>query len=227
MKVILGDGLLGSELHKQTNWDVISRKKNKIDFKKFNDWSILLDKYDTIINCISFTKTYSDEKNENWNVNVKSLDKLIDYCNEHKKKLIHISTDYLYTGSKSNANEEDIPVHIPTWYGYTKLIGDSLVQLRSKNYLICRLSHKPYPFPYDNAWVDIKTNCDSVDIISELVIKLINKDAKGVFNVGTSPKSVYDIALKTNKNVKKSFKPDSAPKDVTMCLDKLKNFLNE
>ena len=28
-KLILGDGLLGSELVKQTNWDYISRKKDK------------------------------------------------------------------------------------------------------------------------------------------------------------------------------------------------------
>ena len=33
MKVlILGDGLLGSEIRKQTNWDYISRKKDGIDF---------------------------------------------------------------------------------------------------------------------------------------------------------------------------------------------------
>jgi hypothetical protein len=32
--LILGDGLLGSELIKQTGWDYISRKKNGFDFTK-------------------------------------------------------------------------------------------------------------------------------------------------------------------------------------------------
>ena len=31
-KLILGYGLLGSELYKQTGWDYISRKKDGIDF---------------------------------------------------------------------------------------------------------------------------------------------------------------------------------------------------
>ena len=29
--LILGDGLLGSELKKQTNWDIASRKKSNLD----------------------------------------------------------------------------------------------------------------------------------------------------------------------------------------------------
>ena len=29
--VVLGDGLLGSEIIKQTGWDIISRKKNGFD----------------------------------------------------------------------------------------------------------------------------------------------------------------------------------------------------
>ena len=32
-RLILGDGLLGTELVKQTGWDYISRKKDGIDFK--------------------------------------------------------------------------------------------------------------------------------------------------------------------------------------------------
>jgi dTDP-4-dehydrorhamnose reductase len=56
--------------------------------------------------------------------------------------LVHISTDYLYSGSVSNASESDVPVHCNNWYGYTKLLADGLVQLESNNYLICRCTHK-------------------------------------------------------------------------------------
>ena len=34
--LILGDGLLGSEIGKQTEWDYISRKKDGIDVLDFN-----------------------------------------------------------------------------------------------------------------------------------------------------------------------------------------------
>ena len=225
--VILGDGLLGKELVSQTNWDVLSRKKDAIDFADLAGWSYKLLCYDTIVNCVAFTKTYDNNREESWNINVKALDQLIDYCNKTSKKLVHISTDYVYAGSEENCSEEGVPVHLGTFYGYSKLIGDALVQLRSNDYLICRLSHKPNPFPYDRAWSDVQTNCDYVDVIAGLAVKLINNKARGVFNVGTETKSIYDFALKTNKNVGLSNKPEQAPQNTTMDLTKLNNFLKD
>lgn len=224
--LVLGDGLLGSEIVSQTGWDCISRKNNLIDATNFLNWSYLLDSYDTIINCIGFTKTYENNKKDSWDLNVKFVDDLINYCNINEKKLVHISTDYLYAGSVPNATEEDVPVHLNTWYGYSKLVGDALVQLRSKDYLICRLSHKPNPFPYDSAWTDIHTNCDLVDEISRLVIELINNKSCGLFNVGTEVKSIYDLAKKINSEIKPILKPAHVPNDISMNIEKLKNRLN-
>lgn len=226
MKIlVLGDGLLGSEIVKQTGWDFVSRKKNGFDIINLNQWDHNLDKYDTIINCMAYTKTYENNKELNWNTNIVGVDNLIKYCNSHSKKLIHISTEYLYAGSISNASEEDTPVHVPTWYGYSKLVGDALIQLHSNNYLICRLCHKPNPFPYEYAWEDIKTNCDYVDIISKLVIKLIKNNCVGVFNVGTEIKSIYDLAKKTNPNIKSTNKPIHIPDDTSMNINKLKQII--
>lgn len=222
--IVLGDGLLGKEIINQTSWDFISRKKNKIEFNNIDSFSELLVNYDVIVNCIANTNTYSTDKNSMWNTNVVSLNNLIKFCNEHNKKLVHISTDYLYSGAVENASEDDVPVHLPTWYGYSKLIGDALIELESNDYLICRLSHKSYPYPYDYAWDDIKTNCDYTNVISSLVIDLINKNANGIFNVGTEEKSLYELALKS-KLVKPIKKPNYVPDNTTMNLNKLKNFL--
>jgi nucleoside-diphosphate-sugar epimerase len=223
--VVLGDGLLGSEIVSQTNWNCISRKKDNIDAKDFKSWSNLLDGYDTIVNCIAFTKTYDNNKVDNWNLNIIFVDELVEYCNQNNKKLIHISTDYLYAGSVPNATEDDVPIPINTWYGYSKLVGDALVQLRSKDYLICRLSHKPNPFPYESAWSDIHTNCDSVDVISNLVIRLIEKKSTGVFNVGTEVKSIYEVAKRSNESVRPINKPSHVPNDISMNINKLNNKL--
>jgi dTDP-4-dehydrorhamnose reductase len=221
--LILGDGLLGSEIEKQTGWDCISRKRNNFNIDDFEDL-IPKNKYNIILNCIANTNTYSDDYQSHWDINYKFVHNLINFCNENNIKLVHISTDYLYTGSVNNASELDVPVHCNTWYGYTKLLSDALVQLISNNFLICRLSHKPTPFPYEKAWVDISTNCDYVDVISELVIKLILKNSFGVYNVGTETKSIYDLALKT-KLVSPILKPVNIPSDTTMSLHKLKNEL--
>lgn len=223
MKVlVLGDGLLGTEIIKQTNWNFLSRKKDNIDATNFQKWSHLLFGYDVVVNCIAHTDTYSNDRELHWEINYKFVSNLTKFCNKKNIKLVHISTDYIYTNSIENATENDVPVHLPTWYGYTKLIGDAHVQLKSKNYLICRLSHKPTPFPYEKAWFDIKTNCDYVDVISELVVKLINNGANGIYNVGTKTKSIYDLALMT-KVVEPINKPEYVPENTTMSLDRLNN----
>lgn len=224
MKVlVLGDGLLGNELRKQAGWDIFSRKKNNFDVQIFNieQFQNIFFNYDVLVNCIAHTETYSKDKETHININCLFVDKLIDFCNKHDKKLVHISTDYIYAGSDSEATEEDIPVHLKTWYGYSKLVGDALVQIRSNNYLICRLSHKPKPFPYEKAWIDIKTNGDFVDIIASKVIDLINGNWSGVYNVGTEIKSIYEM-VKKNQQIEPSLRPSHVPYDTTMNIDKLK-----
>ena len=222
MKVlILGDGLLGSEITKQTGWDYLSRKKDGIEVNNFNDWLYKMDNYDVIINCIAHTDTYSKDREPHWDVNYKFVDYLITYCNESGKKLVHISTDYLYSGSNDNASEDDVPVHCNNWYGYTKLLGDGVVQLKSDDYLLCRCTHKPKPFPYDNAWVDQIGNFDYVDVISNMITKMILEGLSGLYNVGTDTKTMYKLAKETN-DVSVSYAPLHVPKNQSMDISKLR-----
>ena len=225
--LVLGDGLLGSELVKQTGWEYLSRKKDSFDIKDLSLFNDEMKKYDLIVNCIANTDTYSEDKESHWEANYVFVDKLIKFCNQNQIKLVHISTDYLYTGSKENASEEDVPVHCNNWYGYTKLLSDGLVQLQSHNYLLIRCSHKPNPFPYPKAWNDLYGNFDYVDIISEKIIKLIKNNSNGLFNVGTENKTIYELAKITNDSVEAIKSPIYTPKNITMNLNKMSNELNK
>lgn len=216
--LVLGDGLLGSELVKQTGWNYVSRKKTNFDVENLG--TSIPQGYNVIVNCIANTNTYSEDKESHWKLNYKFVYDLINYCNRYGIKLIHISTDYIYTGSIESASENDVPVHCNNWYGYTKLLGDGLVQLLSQNYLLCRCTHKPKPFPYENAWIDQIGNFDYVDKISELIINLIKNHKVGVYNVGTKSKSMYELALETKK-VNPIESPSYIPKNTTMDLNKL------
>lgn len=222
--IVLGDGLLGQEIIKQTNWSYISRKKDKFDIRNHKEYkSYNLHNYDVIVNCIAYTKTYAEEKDLNWEINYQSVVELSNFCRENNVKLVHISSDYIYSGSKCNASENDVPVHLPTWYGYTKLLGDAYVQLNPTN-LIVRTSHKPYPFPYKNAWCDQFTNGDYVNVISNLIVKLIEKNASGVYNVGTEVKTWFTLT-KNEFKTSPIKKPDNAPSDITMSLNKAQNYI--
>ena len=222
--VILGDGLLGGEIKKQTKWNVLSRKLTSFDVNDLDSSFSGLDKIDIIINCIANTDTYSDDKKTHWDINYAFVNDLIKYCNSNVIKLVHISTDYVYTGSINNASEEDVPVHCNNWYGYTKLLGDGLVQLQSNDCLLIRCTHKPNPFPYDEAWIDQVGNFDYVNIISDLIIKLVNSGVSGLYNVGTETKTMYEMASKT-KSVSNIITPSHVPKNHSMDITKLKNVL--
>jgi dTDP-4-dehydrorhamnose reductase len=224
--VILGNGLLGKELAKQTGWDILSRSVDGVNITDITTWAHLLLPYDVVVNCIAYTKTYGDNKQQHWDINYKAVVELVDYCNLHGKKLVHISTDYVYANSIDPPNEEGVPVHQATYYAYTKLLADGYIELKAKNYLILRGTHKQNPFPYKNAWTNHLGNFDYIDVIADLYVKLIKKDAKGLFNVGTLNKSMYHLALRTNPNVLPIQNKDTRiPLDVSMDISKLKNFL--
>jgi len=225
MKVILGDGLLGTELAKRSNWNIVSRKKNGIEFTQVSTYKKLIEKYDTIINCIGYVETYNTDRKNHWNINYEGVADLVDLCNVYNKKLVHISTDFIYANSKSYTSENDIPVHGENWYSYTKLLADGYIQLRSKEFLIIRGSFKKYPFPYDRAWKNQAGNFDYVPVFADLAYDLIEGSAVGIYNVGTEEKTMYNLARQSNFNIEKIENFPTTPTDVTMDLTKLNKFL--
>jgi len=227
-RLILGDGMLGTELVKQTGWDCISRKKDGIDFRVIDSYKDHLFEYDEIINCIAYTNTYDGNREESWNTNYKGVVDLVDYISSNtSKKLIHISTDYVYAHSKQNASEDDVPVHCGNWYGYTKLLGDAYVQLKLRDYLLIRSTHKPKPFPYEKAWKNQIGNFDYVDEQVKRLIKLINNGDSGIVNVGGEVMSMYELAKQTKKDVEPEFVVfnETTPLNLIMDISKLKRII--
>lgn len=229
MKVlVLGYGSLGKEIVNQTGWDYISRKKDGFDITNTETWECILESNcDVIINCIANTDTYSDDRGSHWDVNFKGVHNLSQFCVKHNIKLIQISTDYVYGGKKfPNSTEKDVPVHMDNWYSYTKLLGDSQVQLICKDYLVLRLGHKPNPFPYEYGFTDVEGNFDYTDVIVELIVNCVNKGLKGVYNLGTETKTMYELAKKTKNDVKPSKDLNNKlPKNVTMSIQKYQRSL--
>lgn len=218
--VILGDGLLGSELEKITGWEVLSRKRTNLDIEDLSTVYSSLEKYEVVVNCIAFTDTYSSDKDKHYNVNYRFPMNISDYCIKESKKLVHISTEFVYANNTRPPTEEEIPLPDTTWYAYSKLLADEYIKARNNKALICRLLHKPNPFPYSEVW-NVRTTGDSVDKIAMLVKKLIEKNATGIFNVGTGDKSLTFLS----PNAKVIEPPSHVPKDTRMNLKKINNFL--
>lgn len=218
--LILGDGLLASELI-NTGYEYVSRKKTGFDITRVDEYENIFSQYRTIINCIANTNTYSHDV-DHWNVNYKFVIDLVDYCVKTDKRLVHVSTGYVYSNNTNNPTEEDIPAFQSTLYSYTKLLADEYIKIKMKDYLIVRSVHKPKPFPYECAYVDHFGNFCYVDEVANFISHAQDLGLKGVYNVGKKASSMFDLAAETSE-VKPANKPAKIPSTVYFNCDKYRS----
>lgn len=96
--------------------------------------------YSTIINAAAYTAVDAAETPEGresaWNVNVTSVARLARIAVENDLTLVHVSSDYVFDGTKSSAYTEDDPVCPLGVYGQTKAAGDAAVSVVPRHYIV-------------------------------------------------------------------------------------------
>lgn len=94
------------------------------------------------INCAAYTavdKAESDKENA-YKINGDAVAILAAVCSAHQTKFIHISTDYVYDGSKETVLKEDDAVAPLNVYGWSKLKGEELALNKNPSTIIIRTS---------------------------------------------------------------------------------------
>lgn len=195
--MIGGTGLLGKTIKRYRD-DIIcfGRDKDIFDFKELE---MELDKIqpDIIINAAAILSEKVDENKESAiNVNIIGSSNVAKYCIKNNIRLVYISSDYIYSGKKGNYNETDeiLPRNL---YAWTKLAGECATKM-AWNHLIIRTSFGPSDYPYAGAYDNLYVSKDYVDIISDMIIKVLDVHYIGVLNIGTERKSIYKYACKRN-----------------------------
>lgn len=128
------------------------------------------------------------EKGDAWRINVDGTKNIVEACQKSVKKIIYISTDFVFDGTKDFYLEDDLPNPI-NWYGQTKyeaekIITNSSLQDKQLPYLICRLA-----FPY-RASFEIKK-----DLVRAVLEKLKNgQEATMVSDQIITPTFIDDLA---------------------------------
>lgn len=87
----------------------------------------------------------SKGQGEAWSVNVLGTENVALACSGANKKLIYISTDFVFDGKNPPAggySEEKVPNPI-NWYGQTKYEGEKIVQDSNTQWVIVRIAY-PY-----------------------------------------------------------------------------------
>lgn len=149
MKVLVtgANGQLGydvvKELQKQ-NIECYGAARKDFDIVDFNGTEKFIANYmpDVVIHCAAYTYVdkAEDEQGLCYLVNASATENIAEICKKINAKMLYISTDYVFDGTKDGFYEvEDEPNPINV-YGKTKLLGEQAVQRILKKYFIVRIS---------------------------------------------------------------------------------------
>ena len=137
--IIGANGQLGTALRKKY-LEAQFADKNELDITNRQsvesfDWSGI----SIVLNAAAFTNVDGAETPEGrvaaWQVNASAVANLTRVCRTHNMTLVHISSDYVFDGTKEphSENEDFSPLSV---YGASKAAGDLLVEQLDKFYLL-------------------------------------------------------------------------------------------
>lgn len=98
--------------------------------------------FDVLVNCAALTNVdrCEQEPEEAQRINSDAVATLADICTRKKARFIHISTDYVFDGTKETPYEEDDEPKPLSQYGESKLSGERCVHAVSDRHLVVRVS---------------------------------------------------------------------------------------
>ena len=231
MKILItgGKGQLGTELAKcfERGYtelgtpDILTRANevraidvDELDITDMKQVSAFMESggYDAVINCAAYTNVDGCEANRDdaFKVNAIGPRNLAIACEKTGATLIHISTDYVFSGNASAPQTEcDIPAP-KSAYGSTKFMGEQYVREFCSRYFIVRTAwlYGYYGKNFVKTIMNAARKYGSLTVVNDQIgnptnaadlahhiIKLLGTEEYGVYHgTGTGICSWYDFA---------------------------------
>jgi len=187
---------------------LLQKVRNNIDVNDFDSVHSIVNEIrpDVVINCIGIVKQLPEAKNSLLSISINSLfpHQLARTCETVGARMIHISTDCVFSGKKGAYTEEDFP-DANDLYGRTKLLGEvdyprcvtlrtSIIghELKGRHGLIeWFLSQEGKVRGFTRAIYSGFPTIEMGNIISDWVIP--NKGLHGLYHVSSDPISKYEL----------------------------------
>jgi dTDP-4-dehydrorhamnose reductase len=200
MKILItgGTGQLGSDCRQilEQKFEVVSLGSRDLDITNMTAVDRLVDEVspDVILNCAAFTKVDECEIKRElaWKVNVEGPTNLATASKRQWAKFIHISTDYVFDGSKKvpepyTETDSENPI---SYYGVTKYEAEKAVIRATDNHTILR-----------TAWLYGIQGHNFLKTILSLAFKNPEKKIKVVNDQFGSPTWTFRLAMQIEKLV--------------------------
>ena len=149
MKVLVtgANGQLGYDVVKQLqkqNIECFGAARKDFDIVNFEATEKFITNYmpDVVIHCAAYTAVdkAEDEQGLCCLVNASATENIAQICKKVDAKMVYISTDYVFDGTKDGFYEVDDKPNPVNVYGKTKLLGEQAVQKILNKYFIVRIS---------------------------------------------------------------------------------------
>lgn len=148
MKIIIigAGGRLGAALVRewQGQFDVTGFDHSQLDIGDFDQLRETLRtlRFDLLVNCAAQTNVdrCETEKEEAFRLNGEAPGVLAEICSRKDARMIHLSTDYVFDGAKSDPYSERDAAQPISVYGESKLEGERCVAAVNKRHWIVRVS---------------------------------------------------------------------------------------
>mgnify|MGYP000732015633 FL=1 len=149
MKVLVtgANGQLGYDVAKQLqkqNIECFGVTRKDFDIVNFEATEKFITNYmpNVVIHCAAYTAVdkAEDEQGLCHLVNVSATENIAQICKKIDAKMVYISTDYVFDGTKDGFYEVDDKPNPVNVYGRTKLLGEQAVQKMLEKYFIVRIS---------------------------------------------------------------------------------------
>ena len=177
--VIGSDGQLGSELKKisksckNISWFFSTIKT--LDLFILDTISCFLNNINPsiIINCAAYTGVDKAETESNLanTINHKAVDIISRWTSQHNKKLVHISTDYVFDGLSNIPLSENSKTNPVNEYGSSKLKGEIVCFKNDPNSIIIRTSwlYSSFGKNFVKTMIDLMKNNNSVKVVNDQI----------------------------------------------------------
>jgi len=177
--VIGSEGQLGSELKKvsknyyNVSWFFSSIKV--LDLSDLNSINNYLSNINptVILNCAAYTNVDQAETEiELVNIiNYKAVDIISRWTSDNNKKLVHISTDYVFDGLSKLPLSEDSKTNPINEYGRSKLKGEIACFKNDPNSIVIRTSwlYSSFGKNFVKTMIDLMKNNNSVKVVNDQI----------------------------------------------------------
>ncbi len=143
--------------------DITNNEAVKSFFSEYN--------FDYCINTAAYTNVEKAESEQKmaFLVNAEGAHNIAKACNEHNVVLLHISTDYVFDGTKETPYQEKDPTNPLNVYGASKLKGEQYISTSCSKHFIIRTSwlYSLYGHNFLNSMLQFATQKKALTITTQ------------------------------------------------------------